>query len=195
MTIDIRPIICHVGKFAFIPIAKNGCTGLKRLVLDLDYPNTEITIGGAHSRFYGEFHRINSFKLIPNKYTTFAVWRDPLDRARSLYLNKWIPNKASVQTRIDDKINTFIAWLNYPAKEDHFSHQRIWVFPQYLDYYVNLVDLDNFIDKVFPFSNKIRERNSSSSDFQFTDEQKERIKSIYTEDYALKEFINYEPEH
>jgi len=183
---DVRPIICHGARFAFIPIAKNASTTLKKIVCDLDYD--KIPYSKVHENFQNK-NRIEALQDIPSYYITFAVWRDPIDRARSLYINKWIPNKSSVKTRVNDSMDTFLEWLSYPVKEEHFSHQHRWVIPQHIDFYINIKDLNHFIDNVISLQPETY--NESESDFQFSNSEKLKIIDIYEHDYYLKQFINY----
>lgn len=189
---------------AFVCISKNACTSLKAIAI---YHKT-----GLRIRNELEIHQTIGFEpdkgyLIPvsemptyeklhGPLLKFAVWRDPVERLVSAYkwfilsgeyrvYFKWVNlyQDCSFDRFID--FATFELGKSYPENQDeHIRKQSDYYSAEEVDVIVPLEKLD-----IFLLHNRLpvlqQQNVTANKQFVPTDQQKERIRNLYEQDYRF----------
>lgn len=200
----------------FISIAKNACSTLKYLAYninndtlynDYNYENLHNYIRPWCCNYCWDLKKF----IKPDNSITFAIYRDPVERFISAYIN--MKNGGMLYTYMLIKsyngCNTFNDFLNYAKYEinmygknyydyidEHLRPQSFYYNYNDIDYLVKIEDLDNFLFNVLGndiynkyYKEKQNVCNIDKSIFykEITDENIKDIKILYKDDYLLLE--------
>ena len=202
----------------FVVIAKNASTTLKRLVHSLDYPEHEPLTGteAIHEFFGYSFDNqarvplTASSKSCASGYTTFAVYRDPVERFLSIYYDKVSPTRSpdkslrgyfSTNGLIDADMETFIRFTEQELQKDspllqdeHLRRQSSFYDPSSVDLIVPLEKLDSFLIEHLNIDTG-RHFNKSGHTTTLPRKQRDMLITLYKDDYKLLDAENlYCPE-
>jgi len=191
-------------KFLFLSIAKCGCSTLKHLIYKIEH-GVDLEGENIHEHF-GYSHRPPSVysldrpdelnKLVVGGYLRFAVWRDPLERSVSTYVQKILGENVMTKffeplhrCSFDDYLDVceqVVGELAPNDMEEHIRPQSEFYRQGDIDELVSLTDLDQFLIEQFnlPSPSRVNVTNSASV-FVPSEQQAQRIREIYRADYEL----------
>lgn len=191
---------------AFVCISKNACTFLKAIAI---YNKTGLRLGkewDIHQTIgftpdYGYLVPVNEMPAYEKSHGSllkFAVWRDPVERLVSAY--KWFILSGEYRVYFkwlnlyqDCSFDRFIDFVAFelgksePENQDeHIRRQSDYYSAEEVDVIVPLEKLD-----IFLLHNRLpvlRQQNvTANKRFAATDQQKERIRNLYEQDYRFME--------
>ncbi|GJL83899.1 MAG: hypothetical protein DHS20C01_35330 [marine bacterium B5-7] len=160
---------CHKHRFLFLSISKNACTSIKHAILSEEQSDLEVDVQYVHQRL-GFRHNgktcLSPYAVCTNTYkgyTRFAVWRDPLDRLKSLvsWLNgegrsrlRWLNIRKDLETMdatsLLDLVRAEFGTPDIDSIDEHIRLQfhTLQAAPE-LDYLVPIEHIDDFMDEKF----------------------------------------------
>lgn len=152
-------MVSREHRVMFMPIAKNANTSLKRLFVSLSgHPDSDrMLAGNIHS--YLTSHNTGlrlcdySFAeaqalMNDERYFRFVVLRNPIARATSGYLSKFVRDRQfeEKKTRRDEVIGPAIDWV-YAKRNEPPDYQRSITFEEFVDHVVS--NDDDHVDTHF----------------------------------------------
>lgn len=195
-------------RFVYCRIRKNGCSAIQQFIVKTS-PHRESDRGGGFA-FLRRHHAVRSKKALISADHRILVFRDPVDRIRSLFVNKFIQRRAFADifksfkavTGMDPETVTFPDFvLNYVSRLGEVPlDPHVW--PQHW-HLCNIV-----YDLVFPLcdmSEKMAEIVGPELAKQYFQEKvnpspeieldvdanmRSRLSEIYAEDFRMIERIN-----
>ena len=198
-------IVCHARQFMFVAIAKNALTTLKHLVLLYDYDlelgerdtNLHEILGYAMDG-YSRISITDAKNSRYSNYVKFAVYRDPVERFLSLYVNKIMPESRSrhpqfVSAGIDGAdLGKFIDFsrreLHKPVllQDEHLRPQSQHYSSSDVDHIIDLKNLDAFLENTLNVPTQTPMNESRPEKPFITDAERREIKCLYQGDYKLQ---------
>jgi len=208
----IGAIPCYSKKFLFIHLPKNGVSSLKKIVAKLD-DGKELKGLAIHDYFGYKNEgnkRIETSEIDDQRFDSFvkfAVYRDPVERLISLYLDKVSPlrNKEKVNRRYFESVNligvNFSSFFRFTKRElkkqiafqdEHIRKQSDNYKPEDVDYIVPIKHLNCFMKDVVKVEIPKKENKSNPAEIPIRFISK--IEKLYKEDYKLLDASNvYKP--
>jgi hypothetical protein len=192
---------CHQLRFLYLSIPKCACTSMKALILRHDGLNPSedqeaihAQLGYAHAPPHAyDARRVDDLAGL-SEYLRFAVYRDPVERFVSLYVNKVVQQMGtqdiftshfgkSMDAFLDTAEELFASYA-MPSIDHHLRPQAYWLNATQLDWIVPLEELRKFMRKHFSVS--LPQRNTSKSALErISPLQRSRIMRLYAEDYEI----------
>jgi hypothetical protein len=190
-------LLCDRRKWAAVCISKNACTSLKRAVLEnagIAVPTKEDIHDSIGYTSGSSFLRpVASGK--PDGFTSFAVWRDPVERFLSAYVHFAIDRAQHrslpdflAYSELDVWIDHAEATLDLDPldQDEHLRRQSDYFGTGDVDWIVPMRLLGRwFEDQGWGVLSKV---NASSCIYPATRGQVARLRGLYAPDYALMPF-------
>jgi hypothetical protein len=208
-------ILNHKFKYASVAISKNLTSSLKfkTLVDDYGFKPSDCDFHTIHKLFlevsnetYDKSLRqpLSSLKKVRVKdcsllqgYFKFSVFRDPVERVISFYNNKLTSIKCEreywqLMDIFQNDTDRFINFLEFETKkrdplnmDEHVRPQSKYYNLSDIDMVVSIKSFDKFISRFGGCPYLVNE--GPSTKISFSDNQRNRIKQIYRDDYLLLE--------
>ncbi len=179
--------------WACVCVSKNACTSLKKAALvDAGIAADDkaaIHDGIGYCDLSPFLRPVSSGK--PPGYASFAVWRDPVERFLSTYVHFAIDRsyQRNFATVADLDLDGWIAYTEsmlsgLPMDHDeHLRRQSDYYSPQDVDLILPIWALNRyFADQGW---GQLARINASSCCYDASSSQRERIRRLYEQDYAL----------
>lgn len=122
-------------RHAFCRIRKNGCSALQRFIIETS-PHRK-SDGARGLAFLQRFHSVRSRRALETADSRILVYRDPVDRTRSLYVNKFVQKK--------DNIDIFGSYRDVTGREPETASLEEFVFS-----YVSRLEIEKLDPHVWP---------------------------------------------
>lgn len=142
-------LVSRRHRVMFMPIAKNANSSLKRLFVRLSgHPNRDrILAGNVHSYLTSHATGLRLCDYTPEeaqslmddeRYFRFVVMRNPLERATSGYLSKFVRDRQFERPNFEspEVIRPAIDWV-YAKRNEVPDYWRSITFEEFVDYVVN----------------------------------------------------------
>lgn len=122
-------------KFAFCYIRKNACSAFKRLIVDSSPYKNECPATGNPINFMIRFHSENSIINISRCHYRIFVYRSPVERTASLFINKFVVRSGpedifkdfKLATGLDPQQATFEEFVTlYVARSPSLRDPHVW---------------------------------------------------------------------
>lgn len=142
-------------KICFVCVPKNGTHTIYKHLL---------AYGGRRVGKYHEFRgrKIPRYSLVLKRYKTVMIWRDPVDRALSLYKDivlrehqqkrKVVSDESiKIHQSIAEMCHDFSEFVNYLCEDDDtisrylFKNQEWWLKKTRPDIVINIKDLNSYL--------------------------------------------------
>lgn len=132
------------------------------------------------------------------EYTTVAVWRDPVERFISWYSDKvahpyqpyiFLSALANEQTveRCLDFLEFELSKNDAEWMDEHVRPQHAFFAAEDIDVFVNISDLSAYLESIGIEQQKRSSNKSKKTGIELTEEQQDRLTSLYKLDYELRD--------
>jgi len=172
-------------KIGYSYIRKNGCSSFKELM------------GLPRKKSVDELEKTHSFKPWERCDHLIFVYRDPIERMKSLYQNKFIDKDGHeditrrYERAMSGKPSTFSNFLDFAEKmlDPHCWTQKSHLFPRKYTNAIHLHDLHAAMVEIVgeeqaePFRH--RKNPSKKPEFSVSDSDIEKIREIYAADFRM----------
>lgn len=190
---------------AFVGIAKNGVTFLKKLaiyfrtgqIIENDYDIHNIVGYHEQSEYLVPVSQMSEYEKEHNRLLKFAVWRDPAERLVSIYkyfcLERTFRHYYNYLALYHNpSFDYFMKFVEFELEkktpelqDEHIRKQVDYYKESDVDYIVPINKLNRFLEK--NGISLIEEKtNYTSVKFELPSKWEHKIKELYKEDYAIK---------
>ncbi|MEJ8568178.1 sulfotransferase family 2 domain-containing protein [Elongatibacter sediminis] len=148
----ITVLVSHRHRVMYTPIAKNANTTYKRLFVELSgHPSSEVLLDGdVHVNLLAQptglvladYTPEHAAAILGNaNYFHFTLLRNPLERAVSGYLDKFVrsPVRKNPNNRNHLVIQDALDWV-YEHRGEPVDHERLITFREFVDYLEQVPD-------------------------------------------------------
>jgi len=192
-------------RFVYCRIRKNGCSAMQRLIIQSSPHKQEAS--ESEYGFLQRRHGIRRMKVVRLADRRILIVRDPIERIRSLYTNKFVQrignsdifrNYFSVtgedprNSTFRDFVRNYVSQLGDVRLDPHVWPQSWHLCPVLYDHVIELSELFEGMSQVIGtdlarefFCEKVN--SSPETDLVTDDETYARLASIYAEDMRLIE--------
>lgn len=194
---------------AFVCISKNASTYLKNIAIYVKEGDMRLSENKIHTRvgftpqngYLIPVSAMPQFEKKNGKILKFAVWRDPVERLISNY--KWFLMEKNWRVYFnwldlyeDNSFGRFLEFVEFElgksnpkAQDEHIRKQVDYYNPTDVDYIIHINRLDEFlIQNEIPIL-EIKQNQTCKNKVEITNEQINKIKELYKDDYLL---LNHE---
>jgi len=194
---------CEGKSFAYCRIRKNGCSAFQKFIIETS-PHRRRGAGGGMV-FLRRFHGVNRKRAIEAADHRILVFRDPVERIRSLFVNKFVQRKDCddifrsyravtgrdpLEASLRDFILRYVSRLGETPLDPHVWPQHWHLSHIIYDRVFPLGELhDGMVETIGQdLANKFFQRKVNSSplsDVTIDKDLLERISYIYKEDLKM----------
>lgn len=163
--LDLRDDILSHGKghfffevegrrFAYAYIRKNACSAFKDLICDTSEQADFPEFSGSQLEFMGQFHKIRTAEMLESCDTRIFVYRDPFERAISVFVNKFVVQTGNTaifenyrqETNSNPNAATFESFLrtycrDFRKRDVHIERQSRHLLPVHYEAALAIGDL------------------------------------------------------
>lgn len=191
-------------RIVYCRIRKNGCSSFQNFILGTS-PHRSDPERASGFRFLRQHHAVPSQSAIESADCRILVYRDPVERMRSLYLNKFVQKKDAVDilrsyravtgrdpasARFEDFVFDYASRLGEVRLDPHVWPQSWHVTNVLYDEVFALSDLHTEMARLIGprradrfFLHRLNP--SKAAPFDIGGELRQRIEQIYAEDIAM----------
>lgn len=184
------------SNYQFLLISKNACTELKSLALyNLGYDISNLDIYSTHNTLVTKFRYLLSETPHKDKIK-IAVYRDPVDRIKSIYTNYVLDQKLNKYfyytdvysmnfSRFMEFVKLELGKSGYLKMDEHIRPMSGYINDIHDPIWVDISNLSELIHNINP-SFKITKMNKSRSSINISIFDRIKIKRLYKNDYRVK---------